>query len=325
MERPPPHAVELVKTSPSSARILVSTDNADDARQIVKQLSGVFEDIRSSTVVDEATIDFEACRPQVLVLAFDTIAKAQQYYLGLYRLGQGAIHEPHRTIILCGKEEVRAAFDLCRADYFDDYVLYWPQSYDGSRLAMSIWIASRQMAGRDAALPTPAELLLHARHLADLEKVIADPEEGASEALRSRLAPALAGTRPLADASRKIRPVVLVVDDDDMSRRMVQLAIDPLRWEVAIAIDSAAALGQLRSMRPDVILMDVRLPGMDGVTLTRHLKASPLLRDIPVVMMTGDSRKETLMSSMEAGAAAFVVKPVSRVALEAKLGKIVPR
>jgi CheY-like chemotaxis protein len=314
-----------MKAAPAGSRILVSTDNADDARQIVKQLSHVFDDVRSSTVADDATADFEACRPQVLVLAFDTIAKAQQYYLGLYRMGAGAIHEPHRTIILCGKDEVRAAFDLCRADYFDDYVLYWPQAYDGSRLAMSIWIAARQMAGTASALPTPAELLLHARHLADLETAISDPVEGASEALRSRLAPALAGTRPLADASRKIRPLVLVIDDDDLSRRMAQHAIDPQRWEVAIAVDSAGALGQLRSLRPDVILMDVRLPGMDGVALTRHLKASPLLRGIPVVMMTGDARRETLLSSMEAGAAAFVVKPVTRVALDAKLDKIVPR
>ncbi len=314
-----------MKASPAAVRILLATDNADDARQVVKQLSTVFDDVRPSTVVADATADFEACRPQVLVLAFDTIAKAQQYYLGLYRMSLGAIHEPHRTIVLCGKEEVRAAFDLCRADYFDDYVLYWPQTYDGSRLAMSIWIAARQMTGTAAALPTPAQLLLHARHLADLETAIADPADGASEALRTRLAPALAGTRPLADASRKIRPLVLVIDDDDMSRRMVQLAIDPQRWELAIAVDSAGALGQLRSLRPDVILMDVRLPGMDGVALTRHLKASPLLRGIPVVMMTGDARRETLLSSMEAGAAAFVVKPVTRVALDAKLDKIVPR
>jgi hypothetical protein len=73
MERPPPYAVELVKAAPAGSRILVSTDNADDVRQIVKQLSHVFDGVRSSTVADDATADFEACRPQVLVLAFDTL------------------------------------------------------------------------------------------------------------------------------------------------------------------------------------------------------------------------------------------------------------
>jgi CheY-like chemotaxis protein len=71
-----------------------------------------------------------------------------------------------------------------------------------------------------------------------------------------------------------------------------------------------------------VILMDIRLPGMDGVALTRHLKSSPHLTDIPIVMMTGDARRETLLRSIEAGAAGFVVKPVTRAGLEAKLGKI---
>ena len=71
--------------------------------------------------------------------------------------------------------------------------------------------------------------------------------------------------------------------------------------------------------------MDVRLPGLDGVALTRHLKGSAATSAIPIVMMTGDARRETLVGSMEAGAAAFVVKPVTRATLEAKLDRILPR
>ena len=69
----------------------------------------------------------------------------------------------------------------------------------------------------------------------------------------------------------------------------------------------------------------LRYPGADGVTLTRRLKALPDMADIPIVMMTGDARRETLLGSMDAGAAAFVVKPVTRATLEAKLDKILPR
>jgi DNA-binding response OmpR family regulator len=71
--------------------------------------------------------------------------------------------------------------------------------------------------------------------------------------------------------------------------------------------------------------MDVRLAGKDGVALTRRLKASSDMADIPIVMMTGDARRETLVDSMQAGAAGFVVKPVTRAALQAKLDKILPR
>ena len=64
---------------------------------------------------------------------------------------------------------------------------------------------------------------------------------------------------------------------------------------------------------------------MDGVSLTRRLKASAYTADIPIVMMTGDARRETLVGSMEAGATDFVVKPVARATLQAKLDKILPR
>ncbi|MEO7010155.1 MAG: response regulator, partial [Caldimonas sp.] len=86
-----------------------------------------------------------------------------------------------------------------------------------------------------------------------------------------------------------------------------------------------AALAHLRREGADLILMDVRLPGLDGVALTRRLKASSETSNIPIVMMTGDARRETLVGSMEAGAAGFVVKPVTRETLEARLDKILPR
>jgi len=59
--------------------------------------------------------------------------------------------------------------------------------------------------------------------------------------------------------------------------------------------------------------------------LTQRLKAAPHLANIPIIMMTGDARRETLVSSMEAGAIAFVVKPFSRESLERNLDKVLPR
>jgi CheY-like chemotaxis protein len=313
--------VQTVKT-PARARILIASDNAEDARQIARLLKEDFESVRTSTDPEKAVAEFEACKPEVLVLAFDALEKSERYYLGLYRLSAGAIQGAHRTVVLCGKDEVQTAFELCRKDYFDDYVLFWPQSYDGRRLAMSIWIACRQMNSGDLR-PGNAELLLHAKHLADLERVVA--ETGASPGLLERLQPALTGTRPLATAARALRPKVLVVDDDEFSQQLVRQSLDPLRWEVNFAGDGRSALAHLRRVKTDLILMDVRLPGPDGVTLTRRLKASPESASIPIVMMTGDSRREILVDSIEAGAAGFVVKPVTRNTLEAKLDKILPR
>lgn len=305
----------------AAAPVLVASDNSDDAQQIVRQLETVFDTVHASTVPANASDDFERVRPEVLVLGLDTLDKAQRHYLGLYRMSAVPV-PPHRTVVLCHKDEVPAAFALCTQGYFDDYVLYWPQSHDGRRLAMSVWNAARSAGEMPTGALGPAALATHARHLAQLERVVADESETSLALLRERIEPALAGTRPLATAIRQRRPLVLVVEDDELARRLAGLALDPLRWEVTCAHNAADALLRLRRIRPDVILMDVRMPDMDGVELTRRLKATPDLADIPIIMMTGDARRETLMDSMAAGAIAFVVKPLSRSALEAKLAPL---
>jgi CheY-like chemotaxis protein len=269
--------------TPTAARVLVASNDQGDAQQILRQLETDFEHVQTSTDPDRAVQDFEHYRPDVLVLAFDSLEKAQLYYLGLYRLGCD-LH-PHRTVILCHKDEVRAVFELCKKAYFDDYVLYWPHAHDGQRLAMSVWTACRDVKALQAkALPNAAEKM----------------PSGA-------------------------RPVVMVVEDDEFARKLIGRALDPQVYEIVFANDSVSALGQLRRVQPAVILMDIRLPGLDGLSLTRQLKASPRLAAIPVLMMTGDARRETLLSSMEAGAAGFVVKPFTRESLQVNLEKILPR
>lgn len=268
--------------TPASARVLVASDNQGDAQQILHQLERDFEHVRASTDLDRAVPDFEDYRPDVLVLAFDTLEKAQQYYLGLYRLGKNLHAHRHRTVILCNKDEVRAVFELCKKEYFDDYVLYWPHTHDGPRLAMSIWMACREMT-------------------------------------------ALQGSQAPLEKAPEARALVMVVEDDAFARNLIGRVLDPAVYEVVFANDGASALGQLRRVQPDVILMDIRLPGQDGLSLTRQLKASPRLAGIPIIMMTGDARRETLVSSMEAGAAGFVVKPFTRESLQVNLERILPR
>ncbi len=323
------------------AKILVASDNADDARQIQRQLKADFTHVQLSTDADRCLEDFEQHAPDVLVLAFDRLDKAQRYYLGLYRLGGAQQQHPHRTVILCSKDEVQAVFELCKKAYFDDYVLYWPHSHDGPRLAMSLWIACREMTSLRPEVPQPAELYAHARHVGELDRLISREVDAAGQQgpagaggaavdawarhLKGVIEPALAGTRLLTEQIRQIRPVVMVVEDDDFARTLVGRALDPVAWETMFAVDGATALAHLRRHRPDVILMDIHLPGLDGVALTQRLKASPHLAGIPIVMMTGDACKAALLRSMEAGAAAFVVKPFTRESLTSKLLSVLSR
>ena len=85
--------------------------------------------------------------------------------------------------------------------------------------------------------------------------------------------------------------------------------------DLVFEADGASALERIVTVRPDLVLMDVMLPGRDGVDLTHSIKADPMLAGIPVVMLTGEARREALVRSMEAGAADFIVKPFTPDAL----------
>lgn len=114
-----------------------------DATQIAHLLGDHFEQVEISTVESRFVADFERVRPDVVVLAFASLERAERYSLGLYRHSEIVHTLPHRSIVLCDKDNVHRAFELCRKEYFDDYVLYWPLVHDTPRLPMSILIAGR--------------------------------------------------------------------------------------------------------------------------------------------------------------------------------------
>jgi hypothetical protein len=90
-----------------TSSILIASDNSGDADMVKNFLAAEFSKTYLSTVPDKAVADFELRQPDVLVLAFDTLEKAEGYYLGLYRLSKAIQTHPHRTVILCSKDDVK--------------------------------------------------------------------------------------------------------------------------------------------------------------------------------------------------------------------------
>jgi CheY-like chemotaxis protein len=125
-------------------------------------------------------------------------------------------------------------------------------------------------------------------------------------------------------AAPQRRPIVLVVEDDEVQHTLVAAMLESERIDLVFEADGGAAIERIRAVGPDLVLMDFVLPGDDGVALTEQIKAAPDLAAIPVVMVTGEARLDTLVRSMEAGAADFIVKPFTREALIAKLTKYLP-
>lgn len=162
----------MIASNLTAALILIATDNVTDADLIKKHLEVEFENVAISTDPDRAVADFESHRPDVLMLAFNSLGKSERYYLELYRRSRKIHLQPHRTVILCNKDEVKHVYELCKKELFDDYILFWPMTHDTMRLPMAVHHALRELSAARPNGPSSAEFAAQARRLAELETML---------------------------------------------------------------------------------------------------------------------------------------------------------
>ncbi len=115
---------------------------------------------------------------------------------------------------------------------------------------------------------------------------------------------------------------VLVADDDVNLRRILSLFLRNAGYDTLEAADGHQALDFIRSQRPDAVILDVMMPGLDGFTLCRLVKETPDTRGIPIVICTARNRKEDLVTAIRAGAEDYIVKPFTKETVLSKVQKV---
>ena len=113
---------------------------------------------------------------------------------------------------------------------------------------------------------------------------------------------------------------VLIVDDSPDALRFLTEAMEEMGVEALLAVNGAAALGILERTRPDLILMDAVMPGMDGFEVTRLIKQNPATAQIPIIFMTGLTEPRHAIKALEAGGTDYVRKPLNLDELFARVG-----
>ena len=114
---------------------------------------------------------------------------------------------------------------------------------------------------------------------------------------------------------------VLVVDDNPTNLKLVTYLVQANGYEVATAGDAEAALAAIAAHPPDVILMDLQLPGVDGLALTRQLKEDAATEHIAIIAVTAYAMKGDREKALAAGCDAYVTKPIDTRALPALIAK----
>ena len=118
------------------------------------------------------------------------------------------------------------------------------------------------------------------------------------------------------------KSIILIVDDTETGREILEALLQSSTYQLAFACNGPEALTKAEELTPDLILLDVMMPGMDGFEVCRRLRTNPRLADIPIILVTALDDRQARLHGIEAGADDFVTKPFDHAELRARVRTI---
>lgn len=130
--------------------------------------------------------------------------------------------------------------------------------------------------------------------------------------------------RPARSTPSRRKPVILLADDQETSIVVAQTILTEQGFEFVVARDGVEALDKARSARPDLILLDIGMPRLDGIGTARALRADPATASIPIIMVTTRGDEASFEQAYARGCADYILKPIRSEELIAKVYSVIP-
>ena len=122
-----------------------------------------------------------------------------------------------------------------------------------------------------------------------------------------------------------VKPRVVIADDDPDIRRLVQITVTNAGCDVTVAADGEEALELIRAAPPDLVILDVLMPRMDGWEVARELKGDPLTQGVPIMFLTSRGQEHDVLEGFHSGAADYMVKPFSPRELQVRVRAVLAK
>lgn len=118
---------------------------------------------------------------------------------------------------------------------------------------------------------------------------------------------------------------ILYVEDDPNNRTLIRRILGAEGYTVHEAPNAAAALEKLKTLKPDLILMDINMPEVDGYTLTAQIRAMPEMSNVPIIALTANVMKGDRERSLQAGCDGYIQKPIDIDTISAQIQRFLKR
>lgn len=308
----------------SQLSVLLVAEDALDRDPMAKLVPAEYRLTMVHTELEAAALAFAQAQPDVLLLAINDLDASASFRNELLRKCNVPEDAAPLAVALCLNRHSIQAGDLCMRGVFDDFATVKPAPHT-ERIRLALRRAKITKQGRQDLLDVRARVEA-ARGRFETLAIVQRELHGEMQRLRSRLLQDAGPKSVLATLCERIARIaaqgrmacqvatkrVLVVDDDEMMREVLGATLESGGYEVRYAASAEQAVEQLITQRVSLVLMDLMMPGLDGIAATREIRALPNCRSVPIIVVSGHGNRDSVRSSRAVGANDFLVKPVDQ-------------